>query len=184
MRQQKSQQRGVVLIVALIMMAVIGVSSAVALKSALSQDQISANQRARSSALQAAETSLRYCEASVTSVNITAAQAAIGRGDIVNAQPGWTQPATWAGASANVVVVPTSFAIDGSNTTFNRRPECLVEKVEGLRDVQGVMPSDGLPLPEAYVITARGFSPDYAERNNTPIAGSVVWLQSTIHINL
>lgn len=39
------------------------------------------------------------------------------------------------------------------------------------------------PAPEAYIITARGFSPDYdTSANGTPISGAEVWLQSSIQI--
>lgn len=176
------RQQGVVLVVALIMMAVIGVSSAIALKSALSQDQVSANQRARSLALQAAEAALRYCESSVTATNLNAAQLAVPRAAPVeaDAEPVWAQEATWVGPSAAVAVVPPAFVFDGSNLVYNRRPECMVQQVS-LSALPGLDPKS--PIPEAYVITARGFSPDYAESaNRTPVSGAAVWLQSSVQI--
>lgn len=181
--QAPRQQQGVVLVVALIMMAVIGVSSAIALKSALGQDQIAANQRARSVALQGAESALRYCEAAITAPAMTAAQAAMPRVAAVAAGevPTWATPATWVGPSANVTVLPVAYLFDGANVRYNRRPECLIQQVT-LEDPISDKPGS-LPPPEAYVVTARGFSPDYAENSsNTPIAGAVIWLQSTVQI--
>ncbi len=178
---KQSRQKGVVLIVALIMMAVIGVSSSIALKGALSQDMVSANQRARSMASQAAEAALRYCEASVTASNLTGAQAAIQRAPALSTgeTPLWAQADTWTSQSPFVVPLPDTFRFDGSEAP-PRAPECLIQEV-----TLSPMPSlDPLsPAPEAYIITARGFSGDYQEAaNNTPIAGAVVWLQSSIQI--
>lgn len=185
MRSRRHKQQGVVLVIALIMMAVIGVSSAIALKSALGQDQIAANQRARSIALQAAESALRYCEAAITAATMTAAQAAIRRvpPPAAGEQPMWARPATWVGPTADVTVLPAAFPFDGGITNFNRRPECMVQQIS-LRDRISETPQSVAP-PEAYVVTARGFSPDYAEdANNTPISGAVIWLQSTVQIRL
>lgn len=180
----KRAQHGVVLVVALIMMAVIAVSSSIALKGALSQDMVAANQRSRSVASQAAEAALRYCEASVTATNMTGAQVNIQRAPPVATEevPFWARPDTWAGGGGSIYVVkiPGDFKFDGSDTAYNRPPECLIQQVS-----LGAMPArdpKSAP-PEAYIITSRGFSPDYAESgNSTPIAGAVVWLQSSVQI--
>jgi Tfp pilus assembly protein PilX len=176
------QHRGVVLIVALVMMAVIGISSSIALKGALSQDMVAANQRSRSLAGQAAEAALRYCEASVTATNMSGEQVNIQRAPAVAAEetPFWAKADTWTSGSIYVVKVPATFKFDGSDANYNRPPECLIQTVS-----LGAMPSRDpkSPPPEAYIITSRGFSPDYAESgNNTPVAGAVVWLQSSIQI--
>lgn len=182
----KHKQQGVVLLVALIMMAVIAVSSSIALKGALSQDMVAANQRSRSVASQAAEAALRYCEASVTAQNMTATQVGIKRAPAVAAEekPYWARSDTWTGGDGSIYVVklPEAFQFDGNlaNAAYNRPPECLIQQVS-----LGAMPARDPKTapPEAYIITARGFSPDYAESgNSTPIAGAVVWLQSSIQI--
>lgn len=178
----KHQQQGVILVIALIMMAVIAVSSSIALKSALLQDMVSANLRSRSMASQAAEAALRYCEASVTTAKLTAAQVAMKRAPAVAASetPDWAKTETWTGASQYVVKVPDTFKFDGSDTRYLRPPECLIQEIT-LSPMPSLDPYS--PVPEAYLITARGFSPDYAESSNsTPIAGAVVWLQSSVQI--
>lgn len=181
MKRHSLHQQGVVLIVALIMMAVIAISSSVALKSALSQDMVSANQRARSVASQAAEAALRYCEASVTATNVTAVQANIRRAPAmgVDQTPLWAQADTWAGGNPFVVTLPGTFNFDGS-AGGTPRPQCLIQEVT-LTPMPSLDPTS--PAPEAYIITARGFSPDYrTSANGTPVAGAEVWLQSSIQI--
>lgn len=182
---KRAPQQGVVLVVALIMMAVIAVSSAIALRGAMSQDIVAVNQRSRSMASQAAEAALRYCEASITATNMSAAQALIKRAPPVAAEelPFWARPDSWTGGTGFIYVVqiPKAFQFDGSNAVYNRQPECMIQELS-----LSAMPSQDRrsPRPEAFAVTSRGFSPDYAESgNNTPVAGAVVWLQSTVQIN-
>ncbi|HIV71427.1 MAG TPA: hypothetical protein H9903_10890 [Candidatus Aquabacterium excrementipullorum] len=170
------------LVVALIMMAVIALSSSVALKGALSQDIVSANQRARSVAAQAAEAALRYCEASVMAATVTPEQLAIQRAPALGADqtPLWAQAETWAGGNQYVNKLPGTFNFDGSTAAPRNPPECLIQEIT-LTPMPSVDPTS--PTPEAYIITARGFSPDFDKSaNGTPTAGAVVWLQSSVQI--
>jgi Tfp pilus assembly protein PilX len=182
----RNSQRGIVLIVALVMMALIAISTAMVMKGALFQDKISANQRARGLAFNAAEMALRYCEARVTANTISAAQssmpvtqvAAFGR------QPAWQNIDNW-NSDTFRTIVPNTFAFDGSNATFSRAPECMIQRLNLPDTTAGGGPAGATAAaPEAYIVTARGFSPDYAEQNNVPTSGSVIWLQSTIQIRL
>src|SRR5690606_24818602 len=118
---------------------------------------IAANQRARSIAMQAAESALRYCEAAITAATMTPAQAAIPRvpPPAAGQLPLWAQPATWVGPSGDVTVLPAAFPFDGGTANFNRRPECMVQQIS-LRDRISDTPQAVAP-PEAYVVTARGF---------------------------
>lgn len=167
------------LVIALIMMAVIAISSAAAIKGAMTQDQIGSNQRAASVAMQAAESALRFCEALVFRSDLTAAQgsllANIQEESVDSSNRWWQDIANWEGGTPRAFTLPTTFQFAAG--TFNRRPQCLIERV-GLNAVN----SSTAPGPEVFIITARGFSPDYIATNNVPTRGSVVWLQSTVQI--
>jgi Tfp pilus assembly protein PilX len=165
------------------MMAIIGISTAVVMKGALLQDKISANQRSRGLAFNAAEMALRYCEARVVSNTITPAQAAIPIAPTAafGQTPAWQDITNW-NTNTFRTIVPDTFAFDGSSTTFTRPPECMIQK-QVLTDAMGPPQNPGTPSGlEAYIVTARGFSPDYAEQNNIPTTGSAIWLQSTVHL--
>jgi Tfp pilus assembly protein PilX len=182
---RRRPQRGIVLIVALVMMALIAISTAMVMKGALFQDKISANQRARSLAFNAAEMALRYCEARVTANAITAEQSSIPVTEIVafGQTQAWQDINNW-NSSTYRTIVPSTFAFDGSNITFSRAPECMIQKLD-LRDATNQAPAGSTAAaPEAYIVTARGFSPDYAEQNNLPTSGTAIWLQSTVQIKI
>src|SRR5262245_57025383 len=58
----RRDSRGVVLVISLIILAVIAISSAVAIRTAMLGDLATNGMRIQTAALQAAETALRYCE--------------------------------------------------------------------------------------------------------------------------
>ena len=60
-------QQGIVMVMTLILLTVMAVSTAVAVRLSLTTDMVGANLRARTLAFQAAEAALRYCEEKVTS---------------------------------------------------------------------------------------------------------------------
>ena len=68
LQQQARAQRGVVLIMALIMLVIISLLTAVTVRNATSSEGISANARQTQLAIQAAEAALRYCEQGVLEV--------------------------------------------------------------------------------------------------------------------
>jgi hypothetical protein len=184
-----------VLVVALIMMAVIAISSAAAIKGVTAQDLVGSNQRTNSMALQAAESALRYCEAMLTTAKLTKeqndllpkVQDVVATGYTVttdgqSARPKlhWESIDNWVGANRKSFPLPKTFVFDGSESTYDTRPECLIERLNLPLKNKEYTGSPGY-VPQAFLITARGFSPDYAEKDNgTPTNGSVVWLQSTI----
>ena len=82
----------------------------------------------------------------------------------------WRQPAAWADAAGRAVTVPAE-AVRSTATDLapTRRPVCLVERVAW---------SAG---QEAYLVTARGFSPGHQQdAASATTAGAAVWLQSTL----
>ncbi|HZF85913.1 MAG TPA: PilX N-terminal domain-containing pilus assembly protein, partial [Burkholderiaceae bacterium] len=56
------RQRGVVLVMALILLVIVSLVGAMAIRSAISGEQVSKSFRSNAMASQAAETALRYCE--------------------------------------------------------------------------------------------------------------------------
>ncbi len=190
-------QQGVVLVVALIMMAVIAISSAAAIKSVTAQDLIGSNQRNQSMAMQAAESGLRYCEALVSTSKLTAAQAALlpkiqdavpmnyggtdASGKPLRPKQHWEVPENWTGSNKRSFELPDTFKFDRGQATYDRPPECLIERLD-LKPIDKVYDAASPPLKiEAFQVTVRGFSPDYSENaNGTPATGAVIWLQSTV----
>lgn len=195
MSRPPHSQQGVVLVVALIMMAVIAISSAAAIKAVTAQDLIGSNQRTQSMAMQAAESGLRYCEALVTTPRLTTEQAGfVGKildaasinytdtdseGKPLQPRQRWETASNWIGGNKLSFALPSSFQFDRGRTY--RPPECLIERLD-LKAFNKVYTGDTPPPKiEAFQITVRGFSPDYTESAaGAPLTGAVVWLQSTV----
>lgn len=120
---------------------------------------------------------LRYCE-----TQMRLAKAERPAGFVVHGDPGgvgatrWTTLSNWnAGAGKLSFTLPAA-AMQSANSSFipAKLPECMVE-LDTTMLAQGVTNA---------VVTARGFSPDYAEDASGHVtAGSVVWLQSTSRVN-
>ncbi|MEO8022844.1 PilX N-terminal domain-containing pilus assembly protein [Polaromonas sp.] len=179
------RQRGVSLIIVLIMLVIIGLTSAATMRNATSNEQLTNNMRMQNLAQQYAEAALRYCEAQLVKPDSDEARVATLKEAKIVVTPvdtelkdvAWMQTVTWTGtggASASLTSLPEAI-IKSSDTSFNpaKLPECVVEK-QMLRDGT-----------RTYVITGRGFSPDYTADASTgsTTGGSVVWLQSTLVLN-
>lgn len=188
-RSSRVHQRGVVLVVALIVMAVIAITAGTAIRRVTSQDLIGSNLRARSQALQAAESGLRYCEALVSTSTRRGEQVALAEriqdavatNYLVNGQRPqrvWEQLDNWDDGGI-VIEVPATYAIDGSGVDYNQRPSCIIERMS----LQSLATDPTAPNQfEAYLITARGFSPDFEANNGVTTRGAEVWVQSSVQI--
>lgn len=171
-RKWNRRGRGVSLIIVLIMLAVIGLVSAAAMRSASSNEMVARNVRYQWLAQQQAEAALRYCEGQL---RLPAEERVVSLRDVVPAalEPptGWTMPASWSGqgaAGANLTALPTDL-IGPSNLT-QVAPQCLVERRTW---------SAG----EAYRVTARGYSANYSrDSQGYTSAGMVSWLQMELLI--
>lgn len=163
------QQRGVTLIVALVMLVIIGLTSAAVMRGAMSADTVANNSRLQTLAQQTAQIALRYCESQlelaeedrVITVQATAA---------TEAEQAWLQFDNWHGSGAIAADVPAALlASDDSSFAPGETPQCLAE---------------GSPLgASVFIVTARGFSPGYEENTaGRAVSGSVVWLQSTVRL--
>lgn len=171
-RASASHQRGVTLIIALVMLVVIGLASAAVMRSSLTSDVVSNNARVHTLAQQAAQLALRFCE---TQVELESKDW-VGGFTIHAASPGtpyWETFATWNGGAAISAIRVPDAVLGSADSSFKpaTAPQCLAEW------------SDALPGVPTIIVTARGFSPDYDQTDaGRQTAGSVVWLQSTLRI--
>lgn len=174
------RQGGISLIIVLIMLVVIGLTSAAAVRNATSDERVTNNVRMQSLAQQYADAALRYCEAELSKANADRV-ATLQEANLVQTAfqtaAAWDRADTWigaGGASASRTTLP-ELQIKSSSSSFKPTtlPQCVAEK-QVLEDTR-----------LAYVVTARGFSPDYTANAGTgaTTGGSVVWLQSTLVLN-
>lgn len=166
-------QRGIVLAVALIMLAVIGLGSVTAMRSGIFGNLIAGNLRSNQLAVQAAELALRFCERQAMSDPPTITVQPL---PALNTESPtlWTLPASWNGAAALATTLPQAVMNSPKSAIrYEQSPQCLVEALE-LRRTRGAFDET------AFLITARGFSPDYSADGDGAVNGSEVWLQSTI----
>lgn len=194
LRQPGARQTGVVLIVAMIMLIIVSLLAAIAVRNATSSEGINANLRQTQLATQAAESALRYCEdAAINTVNEgtgTFAFTSPGGTAIANlaltniiAAPTGTNtptsalPANWDTTTNNgqLIVPIATVNLAGISTTFARAPECMIERAR---------PDAAQSYLSVLTVTARGFGPEVAAADGSrsrPV-GSEVWLQSTLEL--
>lgn len=165
-------ERGVSLIIVLIMLGVIAFMAAAAMRSAASSEMVARSFRYQLLAQQQAEGALRYCESQLLQPEdqrvVSLRNMAASTSDPPSA---WTLPATWTGAatgSAALTTVPSDWL--GPASPPQVPPQCLVEKRAW---------SSG----EAYRVTARGYSANYSrDSQGYTSAGMVSWLQMELLI--
>ena len=163
----KRAQGGVALLVALVVLVIIGLTSASVMRGALSTDLVANNTRVQTLATQAAQIGLRYCE-------IQADVDAGGDAAALPAAPAdyWNTYAHWAENKVGIYKVPVDY-MQSENGTFtpDHLPDCMVQKLQ-------------LGPQVAYQVTSRGYSPDYStDEDGFTESGSVVWLQSTVYMH-
>lgn len=168
---KRRYQCGASLIIVLIMMIIIGITAATAMRNATSEQRATNNMRMEATASQYAEAALRFCENELKKDSASRVST-LQNANIVTTSygastSGWQDVASWTGSSgrssASRTVVPDSVIKDTDDTVLpDKKPECVVENMSGY----------------GIVITARGFSTDYTEVGGVTASGSVVWLQS------
>ena len=155
--------RGFSLIIAMLMLAVIGLASAAIMRNATSGDQVANSNRLQTQANQYAQLALRFCE--------TQLALASGARSLVllpaATPPAWSVQRNWTNTgpgSAHTLVA----AEIGSTVQPRVAPQCLMEATA---------------MPEVYTLTARGFSADFRSdpASGRTRNGSVVWLQATVY---
>ena len=171
--ERRRTSRGVSLVIVLIMMIIIGITAATAMRTATSEQRATNNQRVEASALQYAEAALRYCESEMVKDSGSRIGSLAESNILASSTPPtlvWIAPASWndPGTSSRTTVPVDKLQINAAESVPPLYlPQCVVEK----NTVQGLL------------ITARGFSPDY---NPDPVTGAtltgaVVWVQSAIN---
>jgi type IV pilus assembly protein PilX len=186
-----NDQKGVVLIIVLIMLGLLSMMATTSLHNAQSTESISGNTRTTQLASQAAEIALRHCEASVMM------RMAIKSGDTTSATaqyttsftyanitpfespPAWQDAAgQWDKSNPYVFVIPLSLMGDAS--LYKRAPECMVESIS--EQPSGTTQPAG--TRNHFIITARGFGPEVASAGAKRLrpVGTEVWLQT--HVSL
>lgn len=184
-----ASQQGVVLIVALIMLAIISLMAASTIKGSGSSEALSSSSRTQSLALQAADAALRYCEEGVQyQLDTTRAAEPARAGSLyvamtpITPEPfvagtalNWTNLPTWdvGPRSALIYTLPATF-LNNNNIIYRRMPECMAQYTQN--------PAGGVTQ---VVITARGFGPEAANVFDADVArkprGAEVWLQSYLN---
>ncbi len=172
-RTVRRRERGIALAIALILLAVIGISSVTAMRSGMFGTMVAGNLQQGQLALQAAEAALRFCErqAMVLPAGVPVQPVPLTNTDQPTA---WTTPANWLPAAGMAATLPNAVVDSAAaGVQYNVLPQCMVERME-LRSVRGALDE------EAFLVTARGFSPNFRRDAQGAINGSEVWLQSTI----
>jgi Tfp pilus assembly protein PilX len=179
-----ARSQGASLIIVLVMLVVIGLTSAASLRNASSNERVSHNFRMHWLAEQYAEAALRYCQSQLLLADeqrVSSLQEAALL-PINAGAPGWANPQTWSGsggAFASLTSVAQAF-VESSDSAFvpQRLPQCVVER-QALPLLQNGV---SVGSADVYVITARGFSPDYRESLPGARSGAVVWLQCRLSV--
>lgn len=191
-RTPKSAESGISLIIVLILVVVIGITASSAMRSATNGQRVTNNVRMDNMAQQYAEAALRFCEAQMAIPATNVAPQPVRDGRLLNPPvidinagvvPAWQNTVSWRGAAAAPMVPPhaaatrialTAGQISSASSTYSPTtlPECIVE----IQTIGG-----GAPF-NVTVVTARGFSTDYAaDANGVTTNGAVVWLQTILN---
>ncbi|RST56826.1 PilX N-terminal domain-containing pilus assembly protein [Variovorax sp. MHTC-1] len=177
-----ARERGIVLILALVLLVLISLVATVAIRRATSGEQVSKALRTHTVAFQAAETALRFCEDQV----LRNSKVVSGVDEL---QPApypmdgsapmlWSNRTNWEPGVRKAIAIDTTMV--NSKDSAARKlpstalPRCMVERMR--------LDSDEGAEVDAFLITAIGFSADYHQTTSTspPDAGGEVWLQSTV----
>jgi type IV pilus assembly protein PilX len=160
----RASERGISLIVALLLLAVIGIASAAIIRNATSGDQVASNYRLQTQASQYAQLALRFCE---SQLELPAADrvAALAPAP-VGAPPAWAGAANWIGGGAHPAHTLAAAEIGGALQP-RVAPQCLAEATD---------------TAEVYTVTVRGFSADFHAdaKSGATRSGAAVWLQATL----
>ena len=180
-----ARRQGASLIIVLVLLVVISLTSAASLRNASSNERVSHNFRMHWLAEQYAEAALRYCQSQLLLADtqrVSSLQESVLLAISAAAVPAWANPQTWSGsggAYTSLTSVAQSF-VESLDSAFvpQMLPQCVVERPALPLLQNGVLVGSA----DVYVITARGFSPDYREIRPGARSGAVVWLQCRLSI--
>jgi type IV pilus assembly protein PilX len=167
-----------VLIMALILLILISFLAALAVRHAVSGEQVSKALRTSTVAFQVAETALRFCEDQVlrngSVASGTKTQDPHPYPPDGSAPELWRNRANWEPAAGKAVEIDirTAYSDEAAARSLEVLPRCMVERLR-LNSEEGAR-------REAFLVTAVGFSPDYRKESGKPVSGGEIWLQSTV----
>lgn len=188
-----NKQRGVLLIVTMILLLIISGVAAFTIKGSGSSENVANNTRTQALAMQAAEAALRYAETGVLNQNRLENGKPLGSPAhtfaIAAAPTGlpadWTTVAKWDGGTSTSTVIklftldgiascPTNYSTTASREgnfcgLYKRPPECMAQYAN---------------LDKRVVwVTCRGFGPDVVDPPNKELpSGAEVFLQSIVRL--
>lgn len=185
-RTTRRHERGVALVIALILLIVITIGSVVAMRSSLFTDMVSKNMRAQNLAMQSAEMALRYCEQQVAGNTAAINVFVLDDPTVANE---WQTMANWLPANGRVNAVPAAYL--GTTIDYETPPQCIVRRLSYIEaygsealPADATKPEDRGMSPDYlffFRVTARGFSPDFQrDASGNSISGAEVWLQSMV----
>jgi type IV pilus assembly protein PilX len=143
-------QLGVVLPLALVMLVMVTLIAAVALRGVTTEERISANLRSSSVAFEQAELALRYCEQIAMVGGTALADARIDSTSTTGLA--WRDTSKWSTSFAQLQQPPAAQYLDVARPVS--RPSCLIEAVRAPLDP--TVTSTRIEN-SAYTVTARGF---------------------------
>lgn len=172
-------ENGSSLIITLIMLVIIGLTAAASMRGAISSEKVVNNLRVEALAQQYAETALRFCESQLSlpsASRVSTLQDSQLTPTVAISAAQWQVSTTWTTTPSAVLTTINAAQFVDVNSTIQSAnvpaPQCFVERVSLLGG------------STSFVVTARGFSPDYtANSDGTTKSGAVVWLQSLIALN-
>lgn len=173
----RARQRGISLIITLIMLVIIGLTATVSMRGAISSEKVVNNLRQETLAQQYAEAALRYCESELGKVSadrVSTLQDSQLTPTLVlsTTVPLGLVSSTWTSTPTKVTTIPNG-QLESADSSFKpKAPQCFVDRVQ----LAGGSTT--------FMVTARGFSPGHLTNSDgTTKAGSVVWLQSLLAVN-
>ncbi|NMM28348.1 MAG: hypothetical protein HHJ12_13920 [Glaciimonas sp.] len=187
-----AHQRGVVLVIALILLVVISLLAVTNVRNASSTANVAGNVRITELATQAADIALRHCEASILDIlRVASGKPSTYPSTFIASnilQPSiplkWQDKANW-DTTPLYYVLPLSLVNQTGMTdaTYMRPPECMAQLTDSVistitDSVTGAVTNITTTY---YVVTARGFGPEVVDGKGRPV-GSEIWLQSNISI--
>ena len=184
----RPQPRGIVLVVALVLLLVMSIGSTVAVRLALNSSSIAVGLRGANEAQQAADLALRWCE-----LQLRLTVAGDPAADTQNFQllpKGRVPDGAWSNFEthmANSLELPPA-VLGAAGIQAAPSPRCMVQELDGWAS----MPEDdkdktgansSTPEYRNYRITVRGLSRDFNEDTPGATRGGEVWLQSNLAIS-
>ena len=169
----KRQQKGVILIITLVLMVVIALGAVASVRMSGVDELVNSNTRSRIMAMQAANAAIVHCRQGVFrsagTMNILMSSSYTDEGTQ------WQTIANW-GNAGSINSVGTGF--DSYNATI--RPRCMIENITEFMAANSTTDKDVNQIV-AYRITARGYSPNFQENaGGIPVRGAQAWQQIVV----